>query len=63
MFIRVKPMTGSCREADPASRQRSILSTASLNRRFAVPSTATPDMDRICRALGLPMSRTPYWID
>ena len=27
------------------------------------PLKTTPDMDRICRTLGRPMSRTPYWIE
>ena len=46
-----------------AARQCSIMRDTASNRRFAVPSTTTPDMDRICRTLGLPMSRTPYWIE
>ena len=46
-----------------AARQCSIMRDTASNRRFAVPSTTTPDMDRICRTLGLPMSRTPCWIE
>ena len=63
MLIHMKPMNGNCRKADPASRRRSILSTASLNLRVAAPSDATPDMDCIRRARGLPMFRTPCRID
>ena len=31
--------------------------------RIAFPSKTTPDMDCICRILGLPTSRAPYWIE
>ena len=46
-----------------ASRQCSIVRDTRSKRRYALPSKTTPDMDRICRTLGLPMSRTPYWIE
>ena len=46
-----------------AARQCSIIRDAKSGRRFALPSRTTPDMERICRTLGLPRSRTPYWID
>lgn len=46
-----------------AARQCSIIRDAGSGRRYALPSTTTPDMERICRTLGLPMSRTPYWIE
>ena len=44
-------------------RQCSIVRDTRSKRRYAFPSTTTPDMDRICRTLGLPLSRTPYWIE
>ena len=44
-------------------RQCSIVRDTRSKRRYALPSTTTPDMDRICRTLGLPQSRTPYWIE
>ncbi len=46
-----------------AARQCSIVRDMRSKRRYALPSKTTPDMDRICRTLGLPMSRTPYWIE
>ena len=46
-----------------AARQCSIVRDTRSKRRYALPSKTTPDMDRICRTLGLPMSRTPYWIE
>ena len=46
-----------------AARQCSIVRDSRSGRRYALPSTATPDMERICRTLGLPMSRAPYWIE
>ena len=46
-----------------SARQCSIMRDTKSERRYALPSTTTPDMERICRTLGLPMSRTPYWID
>ena len=46
-----------------AGRQCSIMRDASSKRRFAIPSKTTPEMERICRTLGLPSARTPYWID
>ena len=46
-----------------AGRQCSIVRDTRSKRRYALPSKTTPDMDRICRTLGLPMSRTPCWIE
>ena len=46
-----------------AARQCSIVRDMRSKRRYALPSKTTPDMDRICRTLGLPMSRTPCWIE
>ena len=46
-----------------AARQCSIVRDSRSGRRYALPSTTTPDMDRISRTLGLPMSRAPYWIE
>ena len=46
-----------------SARQCSIMRDTKSERRYALPSTTTPDMERICRTLGLPLSRTPYWID
>ena len=46
-----------------AARQCSIVRDTRSKRRYALPSKTTPDMDRICRTLGLPMSRTPCWIE
>ena len=46
-----------------AGRQCSIMRDTSSKRRFAIPSKTTPEMERICRTLGLPLARTPYWID
>ena len=46
-----------------AARQCSIVRDMRSKRRYALPSKTTPDMDCICRILGLPMSRTPYWIE
>ena len=46
-----------------AARDCTIIRDAASGRRYALPSTATPDMERICRTLGLPMSETPYWIE
>ena len=46
-----------------AARQCSIMRDTKSERRYALPSATTPDMERICRTLGLPLSRTPYWID
>ena len=46
-----------------AARQCSIVRDSRSGRQYALPSTATPDMERICRTLGLPMSRAPYWIE
>ena len=58
----------AARIANPESkrgtaRQCSIVRDTRSKRRYALPSKTTPDMDRICRTLGLPMSRTPYWIE
>ena len=46
-----------------AARQCSIMRDIRSKRRFALLSNTTPEMERICRALGLPLSRAPYWID
>ena len=46
-----------------AARECTIIRDTASGRRYALPSTATPDMERICRTLGLPMSETPYWIE
>ena len=46
-----------------AARQCSIMRDTRSKRRFALLSNTTPEMERICRALGLPLSRAPYWID
>ena len=46
-----------------AARQCSIVRDAGSGRRYALPSKTTPDMERICRTLGLPLSRKPYWIE
>ena len=46
-----------------AALQCSIMRDTRSKRRFALLSNTTPEMERICRALGLPLSRAPYWID
>ena len=46
-----------------AARQCSIMRDIRSGRRYALPSKATPDMERICRILELPLSRAPYWIE
>ena len=46
-----------------AARQCLIMRDMRSKRRFALPSKTTPDMDRICRTLRLPLTRTPYWIE
>ena len=43
--------------------QCSIMRDIRSKWRFAVLSKTTPDMDRICWILGLPMSRTPCRIE
>jgi len=48
---------------DLAVRQCSIMRDMRAKRRFAIPSKTTPDIDRICRTLGLPLSRTPCRIE
>ena len=45
------------------ARQCSIVRDLRSKRRYALPSQTTPDMERICRTLGLPTSRAPYWIE
>ena len=46
-----------------AARQCSIMRDGVSERRYALPSTTTPDMERICRAMELPISRTSRWIE
>ena len=46
-----------------ASRQCSILRDTGSGRRYAMPSTTTPDMERIYGTMGLPLSQEPYWIE
>lgn len=46
-----------------AVRQCSIVRDTASGGRWALPSETTADMERICRTLGLPRSRKPYWID
>ena len=44
-------------------RQCPIIRDKRSGRCYALPSTTTPDMERICRTLGLPKSRAPYRIE
>ena len=46
-----------------ATRQCSIMRDLRSGRRYALPSKTTPDMERICGILELPLSRDPYWIE
>ncbi len=46
-----------------AARQCLIVRDKRSGRRYVLPSTAIPDMERICRTLGLLMSRAPYRIE
>ena len=46
-----------------AARQCSIMRDMRSKRHYALPSKTTLDMDRICRTLGLPLTRAPYWIE
>ena len=46
-----------------AVRQCSIVRDTASGRHYALPLKTTPDMERICRTLGLPLSRKPYWIE
>ena len=46
-----------------ATRQCLILRDTRSELRFTISSQTPPDMGRICRILGLPLSRKPYWIN
>ena len=45
------------------SRQCSVMRDTGSGRRYALPSKTTPDMERICRTMGLPLSPKPYWME
>ena len=49
-------------KADIAIAYMAFACVRHLACRIALPST-TPGMERICRTLGFPLSRAPYWIE